>query len=159
LATTHTTIYYNIFLHNNGCQFLSIDDIYITNDNTSGQPRISPSEHDMENMVFGALENQSTLPPTRLTMTLCVRIPNMRLTAAYAYNLRRPPRTMKVLHYNATLPTDLLEQATQTQGPRTRPGTYNYYIFRYIGSYQYCFEFSTDSTTNDDTMASLVGIS
>ena len=40
------------FFDDNGRQFLSIDDIYISNDDISGQPSISPLEHNMGAMLF-----------------------------------------------------------------------------------------------------------
>lgn len=113
------------FFDDNGRQFLSIDDIYISNNNISGQPSISPLEH-----------NMGAMPPKRLTTALCVRIPNMHLTKTQIHNLHRPPKIMKALHYDATLPSNMLTAARATHGPTTKPGTYNYYIFAYIGSCQ-----------------------
>jgi hypothetical protein len=155
LATTHTTIYNNIFLWRHWPP-IPLHWWHLHLHHQRQHIRISPSERNIGNMFFGILENRSTLPMKRLTTALCVRIPNMRLTIAHIYNLHWPPKIMKVLHNNVALQRDILTRAKRAHGPTTIPGTYNYCIFGYIGSCQYCFEFSTDSTTNNDAMTGLL---
>jgi hypothetical protein len=77
------------------------------------------------------------------------------------YNLPRPPRVMRELLLDAAIQKDILSTARKAQGAITSSGTHNYYIFGYIGSNHYCFEFSRNNNHDniiqrDDTVGCLV---
>ena len=56
---------------------------------------------------------------------------------------------MQVLHFNGILPGATLTTARRAHGPIIGSGTYNYYIFGYIGPCHYCFEFSANDINAD----------
>jgi hypothetical protein len=53
---------------------------------------------------------------------------------------------MQVLHLTWILSSDTLDAARHVHGPPTCPGTFNHYIFGYVGSCQYYFKFSANNT-------------
>ena len=66
---------------------------------------------------------------------------------------------MQVLHLTGIVPGATLATARHTHGPPIGPGTFNYHIFGYVGSCQYCFEFSTNNTNpkqQHDTLGHLL---
>jgi hypothetical protein len=64
MATTHTTINNDRLLDNNGQQFLSIDDVYISRKHADGHPLVSPANYNMGDLLFGMLQHFTTTTPS-----------------------------------------------------------------------------------------------
>jgi hypothetical protein len=81
-----------VFFDSVGCQFLSIEDIYIGQHHSSRLPLISSLEYSMGDLLFGMMEHRTTIPPKRLTMAVCQRITSFILpgTNNQVYNFLRP---------------------------------------------------------------------
>lgn len=58
---------------------------------------------------------------------------------------------MQALHLEAAIPRDILTAARTAHGLFTRHGTYNCYIFGYIGSCNYRFKCSPNNTHDTTT--------
>lgn len=67
---------------------------------------------------------------------------------------------MQALSLDAAIPRAILTAAQEAHGPTPGQGTYNYYMFGYISSCQYCFEFTNDNCDGiiprDNTLGHLV---
>jgi hypothetical protein len=63
-----------IFFDNNGQQFLSIEDIYISRQHVDGHPLVSPANYDTGDLLFGMLQHFTMTPPTIVATALCRRI-------------------------------------------------------------------------------------
>jgi hypothetical protein len=63
-----------IFFDNNGQQFLSIEDIYISRQHVDGHPLVSPANYDIGDLLFGMLQHFTMTPPTIVATALCRRI-------------------------------------------------------------------------------------
>jgi len=72
-----------IFFDNNGQQFLSIEDIYISRQHTEGHPLVSSANYDTGDLLFGMLQHFTTTPPTIVATTLCRRIMGKLMQARY----------------------------------------------------------------------------
>jgi len=70
----------------------------------------------------------------------------------------RPPRVMQVLHFMGIIPSATLTAARHAHGPTTDSESFNYYIFGYISSCQYCFELSANNNSKQmhDTLGHLL---
>ena len=63
-----------VFFENNGQQFLSIDDIYISRQHANGHPLVSSANYDTGDLLFGTLQHFTTSLPSIMATTLCRRI-------------------------------------------------------------------------------------
>jgi hypothetical protein len=63
---------------------------------------------------------------------------------------------MQVLHFMGILPGATHTAECHAHGPTTGSGTFNYYIFSYNGSCQYCSEFSANNTNSEQMHDTLV---
>jgi hypothetical protein len=129
----------------NSQQFIFVVDIYIDRQHAHGHLLISPSDYEKGDLPFGTLEHLTTTPPSKVMTTLCRRI-------------TRQVHAGQVLHFTGILPGATLTAAHKIHGPMTGSRTFNY-IFGYIGSYQYCIEFSTNNTNFEqrhDTLGHLL---
>lgn len=69
---------------------------------------------------------------------------------------------MQALFHDATIPRAILAIAHEDHGPTIDSGTYNYYIFSYIGSCQYCsssppiYDNRDGINARDDTLRCIV---
>jgi hypothetical protein len=84
----------------------------------------------MGDLLFGTLEYQTTIPPKRLMMALCLHMIGFILPKGntQVYNLPRSLEAMQALLLDAAIPKDILAVALIAHGPTTDPDTYNYYI-------------------------------
>lgn len=125
-----------IFFDSAGCQFLSVQDVYISKRHRSGHPYVFPSQYHAGELHFGTMEHRTTTPPTRLTTTLCRRIASNILLGIniQVYHFQRPPRVMQALSLDAAIWRPILIVVREEHEPTTYSGTYNCYIFGYIDS-------------------------
>jgi hypothetical protein len=129
------------FFDNNGQQFLSIEDIYISKQHADSHPLISPVNYDMGDLLFGTLQHFTTTPPTIVATALCRHIMG-QVDAGQVYLFPRPPWVMQMLHFLGTLLGATIYVARYTHEPMEGLGTNNYYISSYFSSCHYYFQFS-----------------
>jgi hypothetical protein len=80
----------------------------------------------MGDLLFGTLEYQTTIPPKRLMMALCLHMIGFILPKGntQVYNLPRSLEAMQALLLDAAIPKDILAVALIAHGPTTDPDTY-----------------------------------
>jgi hypothetical protein len=70
---------------NNGQQFLTVGDIYISRQHAQGHPLISLADYDTGDLLFGTLEHLTTTPPSKVLTVLC-RHTTEQVGAGQVYN-------------------------------------------------------------------------
>jgi hypothetical protein len=100
----------------------------------------------------------TTTSPSTVMTASCRRITG-QVDAGQVYMFLGPPRVMQVLHFTGIIPRATLTTACHAHGPAMGSGTFNYYIFGYIRSCQYCFEFSANNTNSPSKCGTLLDIS
>jgi len=63
-----------VFFDNNGQQFLSIDDVYISRQHADGHPLVSLANYNTGDLLFGTLQHFTTAPPSIVATAFCRRI-------------------------------------------------------------------------------------
>jgi hypothetical protein len=143
-----------IFFDDNGQQFLSINDVYISRQHVNGHPLISPANYNTGDLLFSQLQHFTTATPFIIATALCRRIRG-QIQAGQVYSFPHPPRVMQMLHFQGTLPGTTIFAARYAPEPVDEPEPNSHYINGYFSSCNYYFQFSDHNIHTNDFNAIL----
>jgi hypothetical protein len=127
-----------IFFDDNGQQFLSINDIYISRQHANGHPLISPANYNMGDLLFSQLQHFTTATPFIITTALCRQIRG-QIKADQVYSFPHPPQVMQMLHFQGTLPGTAIYATRYAPKPVDEPEANSCHINGYFGFCNYYF--------------------
>jgi len=129
-----------VFFDNNGQQFLSTVDVYISRQHADGHPLVSLANYNTGDLLFSTLQHFTTTRPSIMATTLCRRIMG-QVDAGQVHSFPRPARVMQMLHFLRTLPGTAIYATCYVHEPMKGSATNSYHISGYFGSCSYYFQF------------------